>query len=82
MTNNAAQITPNAIFQTFENEYFYLGYCYQKQQDFKKALWYYKKAILHDENHLEANYQIILFRELHETTSCIEPSTGFSKNRK
>lgn len=48
---------------TFENEYFYLGYFYQKKEDFKKALWYYKKAIKQDKNHLEANYQLVLIKE-------------------
>lgn len=48
---------------TFEKEYFYLGYFYQKRQHFKKALLYYKKAIKEDENHLEAHYQILTIKD-------------------
>lgn len=44
---------------TFENEYFYLGYFYQKEQNLQKALFYYKKVIKEDKNHIEANFQII-----------------------
>ena len=48
---------------TFENEYFYLGYFYQKQEDFKTALSYYKKAIKQNKDHIEVNYQLILIKE-------------------
>ncbi|MFD2892483.1 tetratricopeptide repeat protein [Flavobacterium chuncheonense] len=44
---------------TFENEYFYLGYFYQKEHNLDRALYYYKKAIKQDKNHIEANYQVI-----------------------
>lgn len=44
---------------TFENEYFYLGYFYQKQQNLDKALYYYKLTLKQDKNHQEANYQVI-----------------------
>ncbi|NHN26589.1 tetratricopeptide repeat protein [Flavobacterium jejuense] len=48
---------------TFENEYFYLGYFYQRKKNFKKALYYYRKAIKEDKNHLEANYQILIIKD-------------------
>lgn len=48
---------------TFENEYFHLGYFYQKNNDFKKALYFYKKAISEDKNHLEANYQSLAIKD-------------------
>lgn len=48
---------------TFENEYFYLGYFFQKKENFQKALEYYKKAIKQDGNHLEANYQLIVIKD-------------------
>lgn len=48
---------------TFENEYFYLGYFYQKQQNLDKALFYYKLTLKQDKNHQEANYQIITIND-------------------
>lgn len=48
---------------TFENEYFYLGYFHQKEQNLERALQYYKKAIKQDKNHMEANYQIIAIND-------------------
>ena len=48
---------------TFENEYFYLGYFYQKEQNLDRALQYYKKAIKQDKNHMEANYQVIAIND-------------------
>lgn len=36
---------------TFENEYFLLGYFYQKENNLQKALYYYQKVIKEDKNH-------------------------------
>ena len=48
---------------TFENEYFYLGYFNQKNQNLNKALTYYYKTVKQDKNHLEASYQIITIND-------------------
>ena len=48
---------------TFENEYFYLGYFYQKEQNLKKALFFYKKTVKENKSHAEAQYQIIAIKD-------------------
>jgi tetratricopeptide (TPR) repeat protein len=48
---------------TFENENFYLGYFYQKENNLKKALHYYQKAQKENKNHLESAYQIIAIKD-------------------
>lgn len=48
---------------TFENEYFNLGYFYQKNNDFKKALYFYKKTLQEDNTHLEATYQTLAIKD-------------------
>ena len=48
---------------TFENEYFYLGYFNQKNQNLNKALSYYYKTVKQDKHHLEASYQIITIND-------------------
>lgn len=48
---------------TFENEYFILGYFYQKQENYKEALLYYTKTLKEDKNHSEAAYQVIAIKD-------------------
>lgn len=48
---------------SFENEYFYLGYFYQINQNLEKALYYYDKTTKQDRNHAEAVFQIILIND-------------------
>lgn len=49
--------------QTFENEYFYLGYFYQKEKNLDRALFYYKKSIKENKKHLEAHFQIAVIND-------------------
>ncbi|MVO08898.1 tetratricopeptide repeat protein [Flavobacterium sp. TP390] len=48
---------------TFENEYFSLGYFFQKAKNYKKAIYYYNKTLKQDKNHLEANYHLITIKD-------------------
>ncbi|VXB22169.1 Tetratricopeptide repeat-containing protein [Flavobacterium sp. 9AF] len=48
---------------SFENEYFYMAYFFQKDEDFKKAVYYYNMTLKEDKNHLEANYQLIAIKD-------------------
>ena len=50
---------------TFDNEYFYLGYFYQQQAEYDKALSYYKKTLSCNNNHSEAAYQTIAIKDYH-----------------
>lgn len=48
---------------TFENEYFYLGYFHQVEQNLERAMYFYKKVLKEDKEHLEANFQIIAIKD-------------------
>lgn len=50
---------------TFDSEYFYLGYFYQQQEEYDKALNYYKKTLSYNKHHSEAAYQTIAIKDYH-----------------
>lgn len=47
----------------FENEFFYLGYFYQKNKLFQKALFYYQKVINENKSNEEASYQVVAIKD-------------------